>query len=139
MVLLDVRCRDVARILTAGPRSRREIGTELSKLYPSLRPRGSWVRDVLLRWNPLVVNVGDDNWGLSTLGQALIKLPGELGKPLTEEEKIFLAGLVFLDDTQRKVAAELITTGSSTYRNTWLVRHTSKVLAQLNLLKVATQ
>jgi len=134
MALYDIRCRDVARILVAGPRSRRDIGTELSKLYPTLRPRGSWVRDVLLRENPLVVNLGNDNWGLSPLGQALVKLPGELGKPLTEEERVFLAGLVLLDKEQRKVAAELLATGSSTERNVWLVRHTARVLAQLNLL-----
>lgn len=134
MALYDIRCRDVARILVLGPRSRRDVGTELSKLYPNLRPRGSWVRHVLLRENPLVVNLGDDNWGLSPLGQALVKLPGELGKPLTEEEKVFLAGLLLLDRRQRRVVAELIATGRSAERDTWLVRQTSRVLAQLNLL-----
>jgi hypothetical protein len=137
MVLLDVRCRDVDRILAAGPRSRREVGTELNKLYPALRPRGSWVRSVLLRQNPLVVNVGDDNWGLSALGQSFVRLPGELGKPLTEEERVFLTGLVFLDEEQRRVAAELVAVGRSTHRDTWLVRRTARVLAQLNLLRAA--
>lgn len=134
MALYDVRCRDVARILASGPRSRRDVGTELNKLYPNLRPRGSWVRHVLLRENPLVVDLGGDNWGLSPLGQALVKLPGELGKPLTEEEKAFLAGLLLLDERQRKVVAELIATGKSTEKDTWIVRQTARVLAQLNLL-----
>ena len=132
--MYDVRCRDVARILASGPRSRRDVGTELNKLYPSLRPRGSWVRHVLLRENPLVVDLGGDNWGLSPLGQALVKLPGELGKPLTEEERAFLAGLLLLDEEQRRVAAELIALGRSTHRDTWFVRQTARVLARLNLL-----
>jgi len=48
MVLPDVRCRDAARILAAWSKSRREIGAELNKLYPALRPRGSWIHNVLL-------------------------------------------------------------------------------------------
>jgi hypothetical protein len=132
--LYDVRCRDVARVLASGPRSRRDIGVELSKLYPGLRPRGSWVRSVLLRSNPLVVHLGEDNWGLSPLGQALVKLPGELGKPLTEEERVFLAGLLLLDERQRRVVAELLLTGRSTERDTWVVRQTARVLTELNLL-----
>jgi hypothetical protein len=132
--LYDVRCRDVARVLASGPRSRGDIGVELNKLYPGLRPRGSWVRHVLLRWNPLVVNLGGDNWGLSPLGQALVKLSGELGKPLTEEERVFLAGLLLLDERQRRVVAELVLTGRSTERDTWVVRQTARVLTRLNLL-----
>ncbi|MEM1931113.1 MAG: hypothetical protein QW780_03700 [Sulfolobales archaeon] len=113
MVLYDVRCRDVARILASGPRTRREIGAELRKIYPTLRARGAWVREVLLEWNPLVIRVGKDTWDLSDLGKALVKLPGEFGKPLTAEEKAFLLGLLLLDPRQRKIAAELLALGKS--------------------------
>jgi hypothetical protein len=71
---------------------------------------------------------------LSPLGQALVKLSGELGKPLTEEERVFLAGLLLLDERQRRVVAELVLTGRSTERDTWVVRQTARVLTRLNLL-----
>ena len=71
---------------------------------------------------------------MSPLGQALVKLPGELGKPLTEEERVFLAGLLLLDERQRRVVAELVLTGRSTERDTWVVRQTARVLTRLNLL-----
>lgn len=134
MVLYDVRCRDVARILAGGPKTRKEIGAELTRIYPTLRARGSWVREVLLELNPLVTKVGDDTWDLSDLGRALVKLPGELGKPLTSEETAFLMGLLLLDPKQRKVVAELLATGSST-GDKWVVIQTSRVLEKLGVFK----
>ncbi|MEM2005839.1 MAG: hypothetical protein QW705_04930 [Zestosphaera sp.] len=135
MPVLDVRCRDVARILAEGPKTRKEVGVKLRKEYPSLRPRGSWVRDVLLRWNPLAANVGDDVWGLSDLGNTFTKLPGELGKPLTTEEKAFLLGLMLLDEKQGRVVSELLTLGRSSNPDRWLVTQTRRVLISVGLLK----
>lgn len=133
--VLDVRCRDVARILAEGSKTRKEVGVKLREKYPGLRSRGSWVRDVLLRWNPLVVNVGGDVWGLSELGSALVRLPGEFGKPLTTEEKAFLLGLMLLDGRQGRVVSELLLSGESSSPNKWLVTQTRRVLASIGLLK----
>ncbi len=133
MALLDVRCRDVARILAEGPRTRREIGAKLHEIFPRIRPRGSWVRQVLLEWNPLVFRVGNDTWDLSDLGKALVKLPGELGKPLSREETAFLLGLLLLDPVQRRVTAELLATGKS-LGNRWMVACTKSVLRRLGAL-----
>ncbi|MEM1910781.1 MAG: hypothetical protein QXU78_03115 [Sulfolobales archaeon] len=133
MVLYDVRCRDVARILASGPRTRKEIGTELRKIYPTLRARGAWVREVLLEWNPLVIKIGNDTWDLSDLGRTLVKLPGELGKPLTTEEKIFLLGLLLLDPRQRKITAELLALGKSSAADKWAVIQTTRVLEKLGV------
>lgn len=135
MPVLDIRCRDVVRILAEGPKKRREVGARLHEKYPGLRPRGSWVRDVLLRWNPLVVSVGDDTWALSDLGSALAKLPGELGSPLTTEEKAFLIGLMMLDERQRKIVSELVVLGKSTGPDKWIVVQTRRVLTHIGLLK----
>lgn len=132
--LLDIRCRDVARILVGGPKTRREIGIKLREKYPKLRARGAWVRDVLLAWNPLVVRVSDDVWDLSDLGKALVKLPGELGTPLTTEEKAFMLGLIMLDEAQRKVASELILTGKPTHGDKWLTGLTKRVLTSMNII-----
>lgn len=133
--LLDVRCRDIARILAEGPRTRKEIGIKLREKYPRLRARGAWVRYVLLTWNPLVVKVGDDVWGLSDLGKALTKLPGELGAPLTTEEKVFMLGLMMLDEEQRRIVSELVMTGKSTHESKWLVNLTKRVLINMGLLR----
>lgn len=124
----------MARILVEGPKTRREIGVKLREKYPRLRARGAWVRDVLLTWNPLVVRVSDDMWDLSDLGKALVKLPGELGAPLTTEEKAFMLGLIMLDETQRKVASELILTGKSTQSGKWLIGLTKRVLTNMNII-----
>ncbi len=134
MALLDIRCRDVARILVGGPRTRREVGEKLREIYPRLRARGSWVRQVLLEWNPLVTRTGDDVWDLSDLGRALARLPGELGKPPTREEAAFLLGLLLLDPVQRRVTAELLVTGRSP-GNRWLVACTTTVLRKLGVLE----
>lgn len=131
--MYDIRCRDVARILAGGPRTRREIGEELSKIYPTLRARGKWVRNVLLEWNPLVTRVDRDTWSLSDLGKALVRLPGELGKPLTTEEVVFLSGLLLADPRQRTVVAELLTTGKSSAAGRWVVAQTRRVLEKLGL------
>ncbi|MEM2007254.1 MAG: hypothetical protein QW154_06425 [Sulfolobales archaeon] len=139
MVLYDVRCRDVARILASGSRTRKEIGTELRKIYPTLRARGAWVREVLLEWNPLVTKVGDDTWDLSDLGKALVKLPGELGKPLTTEETVFLLGLLLLDPRQRRVTAELLATGRSSAADKWVIIQTTRVLEKLGIYKKTPQ
>lgn len=89
---------------------------------------------MLLAWNPLVVRVSDDMWDLSDLGKALVKLPGELGASLTTEEKAFMLGLIMLDETQRKVASELILTGKSTQGGKWLTVLTKRVLASMNII-----
>lgn len=89
---------------------------------------------MLLAWNPLVVRVGDDLWDLSDLGRALVKLPGELGAPLTTEEKAFMLGLMMLDEAQRKITSEFILTGKSTHSSKWLVSLTRRVLTSMNLL-----
>ncbi|MEM0347606.1 MAG: hypothetical protein QXL83_03835 [Zestosphaera sp.] len=102
--------------------------------YPKLRVRGAWIKIVLLTWNPLVVRVGNDTWDLSDLGKALVKLPGELGAPLTTEEKIFMLGMIMLDEKQRKIVSELILTGKSTHSDKWLVSQTRRVLIRMNLL-----
>lgn len=133
--VLDIRCRDVVRILAEGSKTRKEVGAKLREKHPRLRPRGSWVRDVLLRLNPLVVNVGDDVWGLSDLGNALAKLPGEFGKPLTTEEKAFLLGLMLLDEKQGRVVSELLLWGRSSNPDKWLVTQTRRALASIGLLK----
>lgn len=131
--LLDVRCRDVARILAEGPKTRKEIGIKLREKHPKLKARGAWVRDVLLAWNPLVVRVNDDLWGLSDLGRALVKLPGEPGAPLTTEEKAFMLGLMMLDEAQRRIISEFILTGKSTHSSKWLANLTRRVLTSMNL------
>lgn len=138
-MLYDIRCRDVARILAGGPRTRREIGEELSKIYPTLRARGRWVRNVLLESNPLVTRVDRDTWGLSDLGKALVRLPGELGRPLTTEEAVFLSGLLLADSRQRMVVAELLTTGRSSAADKWMVAQTRRVLEKLGLYRRAAQ
>lgn len=89
---------------------------------------------MLLAWNPLVVRVGNDTWDLSDLGKALVKLPGELGTPLTIEEKTFLLGLMMLEEAQRKIISELILTGKSTHSNRWLVNQTRRILISVGLL-----
>lgn len=138
MALLDVRCRDVARILVEGPKTRKEIGSKLHEIYPTLRARGAWVREVLLEKNPLVTSATDDAWELSDLGKALVRLPGELGKPLTSEETAFLLGLLLLDPSQRKVVAELLSTGKS-QENKWLVIQTARVLEKMGIFKKTPQ
>lgn len=133
--VLDIRCRDVARILAEGPKKREEIEARLHEKYPKLKPGGSWVRNILLKGNPLVGKTHDNVWTLSDLGKAFIKLPGELGSSLTTEEKIFLIGLVMLDEKQRKVVSEIIALGKSTYSNKFIVDRTRRVLTDLGLLK----
>ncbi len=86
----------------------------------------------------MVVRVSDDVWDLSDLGKALVKLPGELGAPLTIEEKTFMLGLMMLDETQRRIVSELILTGKSTHSNRWLVSLTRRTLIGMNILSQAT-
>ena len=89
----------------------------------------------MLTWNPLVTRIEDDVWDLSNLGKALIKLPGELGAPLTTEEKAFMLGLMMLDEEQRKIVSELMITGKSTHESKWLVGLTKRVLINMGLIR----
>lgn len=134
MALYDVRCRDVVRILASGPMGRREIGEKLREVYPTLSPRGRWVKTVLLEWNPYVVRE-DNSYRLSDLGQALSAIPGEVGGELSDAEKVFILGTMMLDEAQRKIVAELIATGKSTSKDTWKVTQTERVLKKLGIIK----
>ncbi|OYT51146.1 MAG: hypothetical protein B6U73_02560 [Desulfurococcales archaeon ex4484_204] len=134
MALYDVRCRDVVRILASGPMGRREIGEKLREVYPTLSPRGRWVKTVLLEWNPYVIRE-DNNYKLSDLGQALSAIPGEVGGELSDAEKVFILGTMMLDEAQRKIVAELIATGKSTSKDTWKVTQTERVLKKLGIIK----
>ena len=116
------------------PLSRREIGEKLREVYPTLSPRGRWVKTVLLEWNPYVIRE-DNNYRLSDLGQALSAIPGEVGGELSDAEKVFILGTMMLDEAQRKIVAELIATGKSTSKDTWKVTQTERVLKKLGIIK----
>jgi hypothetical protein len=132
--MYDIRCKDVARILAEGPKAYKEIATELHTIYSRLDPQGSWIKTVLLKWNPLVVNIGKNMWDLSDLGKAFVKLPGNFGGPLTDAEKYFITGLLMSDKEQREIASELILHGKSSYKNRWVVNATRVMLKRLGII-----
>lgn len=133
MALYDVRCKDIARLLSVSPKTLDEIGDRVHSLHPTINPKGTWVRDILVKWNSLVVRE-NEKFKLSSLGRAFISLPGREGDEVTTEEKVFVLGIIMLDDKQRKVASELITTGSSSSPDDWVVLQTRQVLKELKLL-----
>jgi len=133
MDLYDVKCKDVARFLATGPKTLDDIGSRIHELYPEIDPKGKWVKEVLVEWNPLIVKK-NDKFELSVLGRALISLPGREGKDPTVEETIFLIGVMMLDERQRKVVGELITTGSSKHPDNWVVNRTRACLKQMRFL-----
>ena len=133
MALYDVRCKDVARILSTNVKTMDEIGDAIHSLHPSIDPRGTWVRDILIMWNSLVTR-GNVGFKLSNLGRAIISLPGSEGNEVTPEEKVFLLGVMMLDNQQRRIASELMTIGNSSDRDEFVVNQTSKVLKQLSFL-----
>jgi len=133
MAIYDIRCKDVARFLATGPKTLSEIGDRLHQLYPSLDPRGSYVREVLTDWNPFLVKV-DGVFKLSDLGRALISLPGREGDELTEDERAFMLGVMMLDERQRKIICELILTGRSSASDAWVINQTRRCLKDLGLL-----
>jgi len=131
--MYDIRCKDVARILAEGSKAYKEIATELHTMYSGLDPQGSWIKTVLLKWNPLVVKDGD-MWNLSDLGKAFVKLPGNFGGPPTDAEKYFITGLLMSDKEQREIASELILHGKSSYKNKWVVNVTRVMLECLGII-----
>ena len=133
MAIHDVRCKDVARILSTGPKTIDEIGDIIHKIYPGIDPKGKWVREVLTKWNPLVVE-RNGRFELSDLGRALISLPGREGEEPTLEEKIFLIGIMMMDKVQRKIIGELITTGASKHSDNWTVNRTKECLKKIGLI-----
>ncbi|RLG88738.1 MAG: hypothetical protein DRO15_02195 [Thermoprotei archaeon] len=133
MPIYDVRCRDVARLVASGLVDAWKIREKIHNLYPGLRTGGSWTRNVLLKWNPFV-DIEAGKVKLTSLGKALVSLPGSVGNPLTEEEKAFMLGVMMLDPRQRLVISELIATGSSKERNKWFVARTKACLKALGTL-----
>jgi len=131
--LYDIRCKDVARFLATGTRTRHQIGDYIHELYPTLNPRGDWVCQPLTSWNPYIQAVKDDNYKLSDLGRALISLPGRGGEPPTEAEKTFLLGTMMLFERQRKVVAELIHIGKSSDTDDWIIVQSKRCLQKLGI------
>ena len=133
MALYDIRCKDVARLVSTGSKTLDEIANKIHSLYHSLKAEGTYIRDVLIKWNPLVSD-NNGKFDLSSLGRAFILLPGREGSEVTFEERVFLAGVLTLDNRQRKIMAELITTGSASDTDGWIIGQTKGVLKRLNLL-----
>jgi len=102
MALYDVRCKDVARYLSTGAKALAEIRERINQLYPGLRAEGTWILDILCKWNSLVTEE-NGTFKLSELGRAFISLPGREGEEITTEEKVFLVGVMMLDEDQRQV------------------------------------
>lgn len=131
--IYDIRCKDVARFLSTGPKTLDEIGNFLLKLYPKskLDPKGTWIRDVLVEWNPLVVKTENGKYMLSDLGRAFISLPGREGADPTPEEKAFILGLMVQDKEQGKVVSAIILgLDPKNYieKNGWTIQQTETVL-----------
>ncbi len=128
-VIYDIRCKDTARILATGPKKLNEIGEEIHKLYPGINPKGTWLRQVLVEWNPLVKKVGD-KYELSDLGKVFISLPGRIGEKPTGEEKAFLTWIIMLSPKQRQVICKLLLMKDS--RDQQLIRRIKESLERDN-------
>ena len=132
MPLYDIRCKDVARIVAARPKTMIEIGKQIHQLYPDVDAAGTWVRDPLTLWNPYIKPI-DDRYKLSELGRAFVSLPGREGEDPTELETVFLLGTLLLDERQRRIVSELIALKKSTDKDTWIVNQTQRVLKSLGV------
>jgi hypothetical protein len=133
MPLYDLRCKDVARIVAAGPKTINDIGRRIHELYPDIDVTGTWIQQPLTEWNPFVERE-DNRYKLSELGRALISLPGREGEEPTDSEKSFLIGTMMFDEKQRRAVAELILLGRST-EDEWIVTQTRSCLKKLGFLK----
>jgi len=133
MALFDIRCKDVARFISTESRTLEEIGDMIHKLYPRLDPRGSWVRDNLVVWNPFLIEKGG-KYGLSELGRALISLLGREGDEPTEVERVFLLGVMMIDENQRRVINKLLLGIDMSGEDGWIVDVTRGNLQKLCFL-----
>lgn len=134
--LYDQRCRDAARIVAGSPKTKREVGAAIRRYYTRMNPSGTWIRDVLLDWNPMMSKMGS-RYTLTSLGRALVGLPGREGEPLTNEEKAFILGVMMLDTRQRRIICELLAKGATRDRDKWIVDQTKKVLAAVGVLSTS--
>ena len=130
--LYDIRCKDVARFLATGTRTLQQIGDYINKLYPTIDPRGSWVRQPLTSWNPYIQKINKDKYTLSDLGRVLISLPGREGEQPTEAEKAFLLGTMMLFEPQQKIISEIIHVGKSE-ADDWMVVQSKRCLQKLGI------
>lgn len=130
--LYDIRCKDIARFLATGTRTLQQIGDYINKLYSTIDPRGTWVREPLTSWNPYVKEISKDKYALSDLGRALVSLPGREREPPTEAEKSFLLGTMMLFEPQQKIVAELIHLGKSE-GDEWMVVQSKRCLQKLGI------
>jgi len=133
MALFDIRCKDVARLLSTESRTLQEIGDVIHTLYPRLDPRGNWVRDNLVAWNPFLIEK-KGKYGLSELGRALISLPGREGDEPTEVERVFLLGVMMIDENQRRVINKLLLGLDMRGEDRWIVDVTRGNLQKLRFL-----
>lgn len=135
MVLYDLRCRDVAKLISKETQviTVKQLKREIHELYPTLGTGRAWIRNVLIKWNPFITVEGNIV-KLTPLGKAIASLPGEAGSPLTNAEKIFLLGVIMSDPQQKIIASELLVKGKTSKGNKWVVTRTKRCLKALGFI-----